>query len=80
MYKSKISIQTGVVADLKPNFGNGGVGHIVDEAGTKFFFHSSYVLENKYHLLKKGDSVMFKPIGARKAMGACPQARDISIP
>ena len=70
-------LKNGIVSSLDPDFGNGGIGYIKDDYSTEYFFHSRYVLNNKYSQLKVGDQVMFQPIKAKKAMGAGPQARKV---
>lgn len=74
---SKNNVISGHVYSLDPHFGNGGVGYIKDCQGTQYFFHSSYVSCNQYHKLEVGSEVTFKPIGARSAIGAGPQARNV---
>lgn len=69
----------GCIINLDPNYGNGGIGYIVDEEKIKYFFHSSYVKNNQYKNLTIGKTVIFRRIRARSAMGAGPQARDIEI-
>lgn len=70
---------SGLIHTLDPTFGNGGVGYIKDCNGTEYFFHSRYVANGLYHKLQVGTEVTFTPIGARKAMGAGPQAKQVTL-
>jgi len=74
---SKNHAISGHIYTLDPSFGNGGVGYIKDYHGKKYFFHSRYVINCQYHNLEVGSEVTFNPIGARSAMGAGPQARNV---
>jgi cold shock CspA family protein len=69
----------GTVAVLRPDFGVGGVGYILDEEGIEHFFHSRFVRAPGYAALRIGASVEFKRIRAKKAMGAGAQARDVHL-
>ncbi|EGR4487605.1 hypothetical protein VCSRO25_0292 [Vibrio cholerae] len=69
----------GVISSLDKNFGNGGVGYIKDEQGTEYFFHSRFVVGSGYSKLQIGMQVKFQPIKAKRAMGAGPQARKVTI-
>lgn len=76
--KSMIEAE-GVISSLDKDFGNGGVGYIKDEQGTEYFFHSRFVVDSGYSKLQIGMRVKFQPIKAKRAMGAGPQARKVTI-
>lgn len=78
--KQKSVIETeGVISSLDKDFGNDGVGYIKDEQGTEYFFHSRFVVDSGYSKLQIGMRVKFQPIKAKRAMGAGPQARKVTI-
>ena len=69
----------GMVKKLSKDFGNGGVGQIVDDFGNEYFFHCRHVLGGRYKDLAINDAVEFSPLAARSAMGAGAQARKIRL-
>lgn len=69
----------GTVKKLEKDFGNGGVGLILDNFGTEYFFHCRHVLGGRYKDLAINDAVEFSPLAARSAMGAGAQARKIRL-
>jgi len=70
---------SGKIIKLEPEFGNGGVGFIIDPKGTTYFFHCRDVLGRKFHALALNNVVEFTPIAARSAMRAGAQARNIKL-
>ena len=75
----KIQRISGKIIKLDPEFGNGGIGFIIDTKGTSYFFHNRDVLGSKYHVLALNDIVEFAPIAARSAMRAGAQAKRIKM-
>lgn len=70
---------SGKIIKLEPEFGNGGVGFIIDPKGTTYFFHCRDVLGKKFHALALNNIVEFTPIAARSAMRAGAQAKNIKV-
>jgi len=71
------SISTGCVVEIQRDFGAGGIGYIRDDRGVSYFFHRRHVKTPGFDELDVGCEVEFKPIKAKWAMGAGPQAREV---